>query len=151
MAMDIKLSKAQLSKIIQSGWFLGALQGKLAGAPTKVVVPLVKNVLAPLATMALAAATDEAGAVRAGKVITLVISNENIDVITIIKSLKNSEILIGRVSATVKHERKRPNSEFLGVLLETLGASMLGNMLNGKGAVRAGTGYNNMDHMHENV
>ena len=47
MQTDIKLSKAQISKIIQSGGFLGSLLSKLAGPLMKVVVPLAKNILAP--------------------------------------------------------------------------------------------------------
>ena len=47
MATDIKLSKAQIKKIIQSGGFLGKLLGKLAGPLMKVAMPLAKNVLAP--------------------------------------------------------------------------------------------------------
>ena len=45
---DIKLSKPQISKIIQSGGFLGSLLSKLAGPLIKVAAPLVKNILAPL-------------------------------------------------------------------------------------------------------
>ena len=45
---DLKLSKAQISKIIQSGGFLGSLLSKLAGPLMKVAIPLAKNVLAPL-------------------------------------------------------------------------------------------------------
>ena len=45
---DIKLSKAQISKIIRSGGFLGSLLSKLAGPLMKVAVPLAKNILAPL-------------------------------------------------------------------------------------------------------
>ena len=48
LATDIKLSKAQIKKIIQSGGFLGKLLSKLAGALMKVVLPLAKNVLAPI-------------------------------------------------------------------------------------------------------
>ena len=44
MSTDIKLSKAQISKIIRSGAFLGSLLGKLAGPLTKVAVPLAKNI-----------------------------------------------------------------------------------------------------------
>ena len=44
MSTDIKLSKAQISKIIRSGAFLGSLLGKLAGSLTKVAVPLAKNI-----------------------------------------------------------------------------------------------------------
>ena len=47
-ATDIKLSKAQLKKLIQSGGFLGNLLSKLAGPLMKVALPLAKNVLAPL-------------------------------------------------------------------------------------------------------
>ena len=43
MATDLKLSKAQISKIIQSGGFLGSLLSKLAGPLMKVAVPLAKN------------------------------------------------------------------------------------------------------------
>ena len=48
ISTDIKLSKAQISKIIQSGGFLGSLLSKLAGRLTKVAAPLEKNILAPL-------------------------------------------------------------------------------------------------------
>ena len=47
-ATDIKLSKAQVKKIIQSGGFLGKLLSKLADPLMKVAMPLAKNVLAPL-------------------------------------------------------------------------------------------------------
>ena len=48
MSTDLKLSKAQISKIIQSGGFLGSLLSKLAGPLIKVAIPLAKIVLAPL-------------------------------------------------------------------------------------------------------
>ena len=48
MSTDIQFSKAQISKVIQSGGFLGSLLSKLAGPLMKVAVPLVKNILAPL-------------------------------------------------------------------------------------------------------
>ena len=48
MAIDLKLSKAQIKKMIQSGGFLGKLLSKLAGPLMKVAMPLAKNVLAPL-------------------------------------------------------------------------------------------------------
>ena len=56
--LDIKLSRAQISKIIQSGGFLGALLSKLAGPLMKVAVPLAKNILAPLGITAAASAID---------------------------------------------------------------------------------------------
>ena len=58
MSTNIKLSKAQISKIIQSGVFLGPLLGKLAGPLMKVAVPLAKNILAPLGITTAASAND---------------------------------------------------------------------------------------------
>ena len=58
MSTGLKLCKAQISKIIQSGGFLGSLLSKLAGPLTKVAIPLAKNVLAPLGTTAAASAID---------------------------------------------------------------------------------------------
>ena len=60
ISTDIKLSKAQISTIIQSGGFLGSLLSKLAGPLMKVAVPLAKNILAPLGTTAAASAIDGA-------------------------------------------------------------------------------------------
>ena len=58
MSTDIKLSKTQISKIIQSGGFLGSLLSKLAGPVMKVAVPLAKYILAPLGITAAASAID---------------------------------------------------------------------------------------------
>ena len=58
MSFDLKLSKAQISKIIPSGEFLGSLLSKLADPLMKVAIPLVKNVLAPLGITAAASAID---------------------------------------------------------------------------------------------
>ena len=55
---DIKLSKVQISKIIQYGEFLRSLLNKLAGPLMKVAVPLAKNILAPLGITAAASAID---------------------------------------------------------------------------------------------
>ena len=55
---DIKLSKAQIKKLIQSGGFLGKLLSKLAGPLMKVAMPLAKKVLAPLGLTAAMSATD---------------------------------------------------------------------------------------------
>ena len=58
MSTNLKLSIAQISKIIQSGGFLGSLLSKLAGPLMKVAIPLAKNVLAPLGITAAASAID---------------------------------------------------------------------------------------------
>ena len=57
-SIDIKLSKTQLSKMIQSGGFLGNLLGKLAGPLMKVAMPLAENVLVPLGISAAMSAID---------------------------------------------------------------------------------------------
>ena len=58
MSTDLKQSKAQISKIIQSAEFLGSLLSKLAGPLMKAAVPLAKNKLAPLGITADASAVD---------------------------------------------------------------------------------------------
>ena len=58
MSTDLKLSKTQIFKIIQSGGFLGSLLSKLACPLMKVAIPLAKNVLAPLSITAAASAID---------------------------------------------------------------------------------------------
>ena len=58
VSTDIKLSKTQIAKIIQSGGFLGSLLSKSVGPLMKVAVPLAKNVSAPLGIAAAASALD---------------------------------------------------------------------------------------------
>ena len=58
ISTDLTLSKAQISKIIQSGGFLGSLLRKLAGPLMKVAISLVKNVLASLGITVAASAID---------------------------------------------------------------------------------------------
>ena len=58
MSTDLKFSKAQITKMIQSGGFLGPLLNKLAGPLLKSAIPLAKNVLAPLGITATASAID---------------------------------------------------------------------------------------------
>ena len=71
----------------------------------------------------------------------LIISNEEMnDTIKIIQALKNSNILIKGVTKTIKNEIKEQKGWFLSMLLGTLGASLLGNLLTGKGILRAGSG-----------
>ena len=74
---------------------------------------------------------------------TLIISNEETnDIIKIIQGLKNSYILLKGVTKTIKHETKEQKGRFLSMLLGALGASLLGNLLTGKGILRAGSGKN---------
>ena len=69
----------------------------------------------------------------------LIISNKEInDIIEIVQALENSNILLKGVTKTIKNEIKKQKGGFLSMLLGTLGASLLGNLLTGKGIVRAG-------------
>ena len=61
-------------------------------------------------------------------------------IIKIFKSPEEAGLLVKAVSKTIKNESKEPNGEFLGILLGTLGASLLGNLFTGKDAIRAGEG-----------
>ena len=146
-SIDIKLSKTQLSKMIQSAGFLGNLLGKLAGALMKVAMPLAKNVLAPLGIFVAMSAID--GSIKKKMLgpgtTTLVISNDEMDdILKIVKSLEDSNVLLKGVSETIQHEAKEQRGGFLSMLLGTLGASLLGDIiskgLSGKGVIRAGEG-----------
>ena len=62
------------------------------------------------------------------------------DIIKILQALEDSNILLKGVTKTIKNETKEQNGGFLSMLLGTLEASLLGNLLAGKGIVRASTG-----------
>ena len=88
---------------------------------------------------------------------TLIISNDEIeDIIKIVKSLEDSDLLLKGVTETVQNEVKEQKGGFLSALLGTLGANLLGDLLiskriyragKGKGIVRAGYGNNNKSKM----
>ena len=107
----------------------------------KVAMPLAKNVLAPLGVTAAMSAID--GSIQKkihGSGVKLIIEQEDMnDIMKIIKALENSGILLKGVSKTITNETKEQRRGFLSILLGTLGASLLGNLLTGeKGIVRAG-------------
>ena len=146
-SINIKLSKTQLSKMIQSGGFLGNLLGKLAGPLMKVAMPLAKNALAPLGLSAAMFAID--GSIKkkmlGSGTTTLIISNDEMDdILKIVKFPENSDVLLKGVSKIIQHEAKEQRGGFLGMLLGTLGAFLLGDVLSkglsGKGVIRAGKG-----------
>ena len=143
LATDMKLSKAQIKKLLQSGGFLGKLLSKLAGPLMKVAMPLAKNVLAPLGLAAAMSVID--GSIQKkihGSGVKLIVEEEDMnDIIKIIEALENSVILLKGVTKTIGNETKEQRGGFLSMLLGTLGASLLGNLLTGgKGIVRAGEG-----------
>ena len=72
---------------------------------------------------------------------TLIISSEETnDILKIVQALEDSNILLKGITKTIKNETKKQKGGILGMLLGTLGASLLGNMLAGKGIVTAGYG-----------
>ena len=140
--------------MIQSGGFLGKLLGPLlrSGLPLmkSVINLLAKSGLIPLGLTAAASAAD-AGIHK--KILgsghnntTLIISNDEMDdILKTVKSLEESGVLLKGVSETIQNEAKeQQRGGFLGMLLGTLGASLLGDLLtknlSGKGTIRAGEG-----------
>ena len=72
---------------------------------------------------------------------TLIISNKDIeDLIKIVKSLKDSGLLLKGTTESVQNEVKEQKGAFLSMLLGTLGASLLENLLTGKGVNKKGKG-----------
>ena len=126
MPTDIKLSKAEISKIIQSGRSFGSWLANLGKkALTNVPIHLARDNLPGLVSNLTSSAINKFDrkisakrAVRAGKRFTVFISNENMnDIIKIIKSLEDSDVLIDGVIEIVKHEIKKQKGGFLGALL----------------------------------
>ena len=117
MSTDLKLSKVQISKIIQSGGFLESLLSQLAGPLMKVVVPLAKNILAPLGMTTAASAVD-AGIqkkIHGSGATSLIISKEEMNnIMKIVKALE--------VTKSIRNETKGQKGAFLSMLLGTLGA-----------------------------
>ena len=102
-----------------------------------VITPLAKSVLIPLGLTAAASAADA----RMHKKIlgsrghtTLIISNKDMDdLIKRVKSLEDSSLLLKGVTDSVQNEIKEQKGGFHSMLLGTLGANLLGNILSGKG------------------
>ena len=108
----------------------------------KLAVPLAKDILAPLGITAAASAIDAEiqKKMHGSGTTTFVISNKKMnDIIKIVQALEDSNILLKRVTKTIKNETKEQIGGFLSMLLGTLGASLLGNILTGKGIVIAGS------------
>ena len=145
ISTDIKLPKAQISKIIRSEGFLGSLLSRIAGPLMKVAVPLAKNILAPSGITTAASAIDGAiqKKIHGSGATTLIISNEEMNyIIKIVQALQDSNILLKGVTKTIKNETKERKGGFLSTLLGILVASFLGNSLSvrGDGTARPGEG-----------
>ena len=113
MSTDIKLSKAQISKIIQSGGFLG----KILGPFLRTGLPFLKSVIKPLGLLGLTAAAlaIDAGVLKriyGSGTTTLVISNEEInDIRKIVQTLEDSNILL-KVVTLLKMKQKNKREDF---------------------------------------
>ena len=145
--------------MIQSREFLGRLLGPLL----KTGLPLMKNVVKPLAKsilipLGLTAATVADAGIRKKSLgsgtTALIISNDEMkDIIRTAKSLEDSYLLLKGVNKTIQNEAKEQKGGFLSMLLVTLGTSLLGNILASKGinraregVIRAGYGNKRQDH-----
>ena len=110
-----------------------------------VINPLAKSVLIPLGLTAAASAADAGLHKRilgSGNT-TLIISNKDMeDLIKIVKSLEDSGLLLKGVTELVQNEVKEQKGGFLSMLLGMLGASLLGNLVTGKGVNKKGKGIN---------
>ena len=109
----------------------------------KVALPLAKNVLAPSGLTAATSAID--GSIQKkihGSGVKLIIEQEDMnDIMKIIEALENSGILLKGVSKAIENKTKEQRGRFLSMLLGTLGAGLLGNLLTGgKEIMRAGDG-----------
>ena len=113
-SVDIKFSKTQLSKIIQSGGFLHKLLGPLLKTGLllikNVITPLAKSALIPLGLTAAALAADvgiHKKILGSGNTTTLIKSNKDMeDLIKMIKSLEDSRLLLKGVTESVQNEVK---------------------------------------------
>ena len=153
---DIKSSKTQISKMTQLGGFLGRRFDPLLKTGLllmkNIIKPLAKSVLIPFGLTAAASAaharihkkilgTGRASPPALQTTTTLIISNDEIkNIIEIVEYLEDSSLLFKGVSETIQNEAKKQKGGFPNMLLGTLGASLLGNILAGKGINTAGEG-----------
>ena len=141
----MKWSKSQLPKIGQSGKFLGRLLGPLLKSGLHLIgnelKELAKSVLIPLGLTAAASTADAPIHTKMFGTTTLIILNEEMNnIMKIVKSLEESRSLIKDFSQTIKNEAKEQKRAFLWMLLGTLGASLLKNLLTGKKEIATSQG-----------
>ena len=128
---------------MQKGGFLKFLMPLLKSG-----LPLLESVVKPLGMLGLTAAASATDAAINKKILgsgnhtTLIISNDDMhDHFKVVKSLEGSGLLLNGITETVKNEVKEQKGGFLSMLLGTLGASFLGDLLTkyllGRGVIRA--------------
>ena len=109
----------------------------------KLAVPLEENILAQLEIIAAASAVNARMQKKthgSGTTNLIVLNNKMNDIIEIVQTLAGFNILQKGVTEAIKNKIKEQKEGFLGMLLGTLRASLLENILAGKGIVRAGCG-----------
>ena len=159
MSTDKKLSKTQISKIIQLGGSFGSWLGNFGKkALTSIAVPLARDNLPGLVSILTSNSINKferkvsgKWALRSGQGFTLYISNEDTnDIIKIIKSLEDSGVLIDGVTETVKQEIQKQKGGLLENLLAPVAASIVQPVISslvkgisGRGVRRAGREYTN--------
>ena len=123
----VKLTKAQLQKIGQSGGFLGRLLKPLLKTrlPLKgnVLKPFAKSVLIPLGLTAAASAIDQAihkKMCSSGFAAITIYNEEMNDIMKIVKSLEESGLLLKSVSETIQHEAKEPKRRFFKYVIRSM-------------------------------
>ena len=114
-------------------------------------MPLLKPVIKPLGLLGVTAASSaiDAGVQKtiygSGTRTLVVLSEEMNDIMKIVQALEDSNILLKCVTKTIKNETREQKGGFLSILLGTLGASLLDDLLtknvSGKGTVRGGEGF----------
>ena len=103
-------------------------------------LPLMKSVLTPL-TKSLLLKADATIQKKNSRTTGLIISNIEIeDIIKIVKSLEESELLMERINKTITDEAKEQKGRFISILWRSLAASMLGSALQEEGVIRVGEG-----------
>ena len=109
-------------------------------------MPLLKSIIKPLRLLGFTAASSAVDTGIQKKILgsgitTLIISNKEMnDIMKIVQALESSGILLKGVTEAIKNDTKEQKGGFFSMLLGSLGASLLGNLLTGKGTVRAGEG-----------
>ena len=139
--------------MIQSWGFVASLLGPLLKTGLlflkTVIKPLAKSVLIPIGLTAAASAAD-AGIYKkilGSRTTTLIISNDEMeDIMKIVKSLEGSGLWLKGVSEKIQNESKEHKGGYHSMLLGTFGASLLGNMLEGKRINRSGYGSKDLQY-----
>ena len=135
MSANINLSKTQISKIVQLAGFVGRLLGPLIKfflpSMKKAIKPSARSVLIPLGLTA-ADANIQTKIFWSGMT-SLITSNETMEcMIKIVTALEDYDLLIRSTIETIENEAKEQKGGFLIMLLGTLGASLLANLLAGE-------------------